>query len=123
MRSEHEITTIRCPESLRLFCALVDRMIPNGTSSFTKRFLRVITPQGRRTVECLGLDSPKHELRLEALGRLRKLRHEIIALKSSSDAGLSYLISERRAELLVAQRPSSQYSAMAKQFLLKNPIP
>jgi hypothetical protein len=96
---------------------------PQQHIEFHEEIPKGITVQGRSTIASLGLDSPKHELRLEALGRLRKLRDEIIVLKSNSNAGLEDLIRERRTELLIAQRPGSQFSAMARQFLHKYPIP
>jgi uncharacterized protein (TIGR02646 family) len=96
---------------------------PEHHIKFHEEVPKGITAKGRRTIECLGLDSPKHEPRLEALGRLRKLREEIIALKNSPDPGLKKLITEKRAALLVAKRPSSPYSAMVRHFLEKYPIP
>jgi uncharacterized protein (TIGR02646 family) len=96
---------------------------PEPHIEFHEEIPKGITPEGRTTIQCLGLDSPKHEPRLDALGRLRKLRNEIIVLKTSSGAGLRKMIRERRAALVIAKRASSPYCAMARQFLDKNPIP
>ena len=82
-----------------------------------------ITAEGRATIKYLGLDSAKHGLRLEALGRLRKLRDEIIVLKQYQIGDLAEMIRERRTELLLAQRPSAPFSMLARHYLRKNPIP
>jgi hypothetical protein len=96
---------------------------PDNHIEYHDEIPRGITGEGKATVLCLGLDSTQHELRLEALGRLRKLRDEIIALKCVSDPGIAALIRERRTALLLAQRPTSQFSMMARHYLQKNPIP
>jgi len=110
----YETPLILCPGS-------VDD--PDQHIEYHEEIPRGITAEGKATVELLGLDSAKHELRLEALGRLRKLRNEIIVLKCVSDPGIAEMIRERRTELLIAQRPSSQFSMMVKHYLQKNPIP
>lgn len=96
---------------------------PEQHIEFHDEIPKAITPQGKSTIEVLGLDSPKHESRLETLGRLRTLRDEIIVLKKFSQPQLAKLIREKRARLLVAQRPSSPFSAMAKHYIRNNPIP
>jgi uncharacterized protein (TIGR02646 family) len=96
---------------------------PDRHIEYHEEIPKGITIEGTATVEFLGLDSTKHELRLEALGRLRKLRDEIIVLKCVADPGVADMIRERRTELLLAQRPTSQFSMMAKHYLRRNPIP
>jgi hypothetical protein len=56
-------------------------------------------------------------------------RDEIIVLKNLSIADpaeiteVAKMIRDRRTELLIAQRSNSPFSAMAKRFLQRNPIP
>jgi len=96
---------------------------PEAHITFHDDIPKGITDLGRGTVEALRLDSDRHEMRLEALGKLRKLRDEIIALRSYDEPVLAELVRERRGALLIAQRASSPFSAMAKEFLHRNPIP
>jgi hypothetical protein len=110
-------------------------LCPDGTDDpelhidFHEEVPKGLTPRGRSTIEILGLDSPKHEPRLETLGQLRRTRNEIIALKNLSIndpaeiTEVTEMIRDRRARLLIAQRSSSPFSAMAKRFLERNPIP
>jgi uncharacterized protein (TIGR02646 family) len=96
---------------------------PDHHIEFHEEIPKGVTAEGRATIKLLGLDSAKHELRLEALGKLRKLRDEIIVLMRVQDDGLVEMISDRRTELLLAQRPNSPFSMMARHYLQKNPIP
>ena len=96
---------------------------PEQHIEFHDEIPKAITQQGKSTIVVLGLDHPKHESRLETLARLRMLRDEIIVLKSLSQPQLANLIRDKRAQLLVAQRPSSPFSSMAKHYIRNHPIP
>ena len=96
---------------------------PDQHIEFHEEIPKGVTPKGRATIKFLGLDSAKHELRLEALGKLRKLRDEILILKRCHGGDLAELIRDRRTELLLAQRPNAPFSMLAKHYLRKNPIP
>lgn len=78
---------------------------------------------GRCTIEVIGLGCPQREDRLEYLNYLRKLRNQIIVLiKDGPTHATKQIINENYRELLIAQRRSSKYSAMARTFMAKNPI-
>jgi uncharacterized protein (TIGR02646 family) len=82
-----------------------------------------LTELGRKTIEVLGLDSPKHGGRLRHLSKIREARKLYMLYVGSADHE-----KRRHAEIarnLVEQavRPDEPYSAMIAAYLEANPLP
>jgi len=82
-----------------------------------------LTPLGRRTIEVLGLDSPKHGPRLKHLADISRAREVSIDLMDSVDPKLREHAEHFRNFVETAVLPEKQYSAMVAAYLETNPLP
>ena len=82
-----------------------------------------LTPLGRRTIELLGLDSPKHTGRLRRLAEVRLEREVCTRFTNSTDPDERLLAQKARGLVEEAMRPTSPYSAMIAAYMEANPLP
>jgi len=82
-----------------------------------------LTKLGRRTIEVLHLDSPKHELRLKHMADITRARELSIDLMDSSNPKLRQHAEHFRNFVETAVLPEMQYSAMVAVYLETNPLP
>jgi hypothetical protein len=82
-----------------------------------------LTPLGRKTIEVLGLDSPKHELRRDYLEDIKRRRELSIRLMRSADPLFRNYAEIERKFVEEAVRPEKPFSAMTAAYLEANPLP
>jgi hypothetical protein len=82
-----------------------------------------LTPLGRKTIELLGLDSPKHGGRLRELDRVRLASRLYILDSASGDPERRRRADFARIFVEQAVRPDRPYSAMIAAYLEANPLP
>ena len=82
-----------------------------------------LTPLGRKTIEVLGLDSPKHEPRLTHLREIERDRELSIELAGNVNPKLRQHADRFRRIVEDAVRPEQPYSAMVSAYLEANPLP
>jgi uncharacterized protein (TIGR02646 family) len=82
-----------------------------------------LTALGRKTIEVLGLDSPKHECRLEHFKMIREFRKISIDLMDSNDPAAQRWSEYFRKIVEDAVQPDKPYSAMVTAYLATNPFP
>jgi hypothetical protein len=82
-----------------------------------------LTPLGRKTIEVLGLDSPKHGLRRDYLEKIHQARELSIDLVGSVEPKLRQHAAHFRDFVEKAVRPEKPYSAMVAAYLEANPLP
>lgn len=81
------------------------------------------TPLGRKTIEVLGLDSPKHGLRSRHLAKIG-VEHAVCVLYSvSTDLEKRHSAETSRKFIEEAVFPDKPYSAMVAAYLEANPLP
>jgi uncharacterized protein (TIGR02646 family) len=82
-----------------------------------------LTEIGRKTIEVLRLDSPKHGLRLKHLTEIIRARELAIDLMGNDNPKLHQHAEKFRTFVERAVLPEMQYSAMAAAYLNANPLP
>lgn len=82
-----------------------------------------ITPLGRKTIEVLKLDSPKHGFRLARLDAIRRAREMYTYLVGKDDPMALHFVEGLRTFVEEAVRPDMPYSAMVAVYLQANPLP
>jgi len=82
-----------------------------------------LSGKGRRTIDILGLDSPKHEMRREHFERIRIARSMAVDLTHSNDPLARGYAGAAKALLQKAVQIDEPYSAMVLDYLAANPIP
>jgi len=82
-----------------------------------------LTALGRKTIEVLGLDSPKHECRLKHFQMIREFREISIELMDSDDPKARQRAEFFRKIVEDAMLPDKPYSAMVVAYLEANPLP
>ncbi len=81
------------------------------------------TPEGRETVEVLGLARTDHEIRLRLLNQLRRSHKVVVDHRHDLSPAALEFVTEARGFIARAVRPEAPFSAMAMAFVERNPIP
>jgi uncharacterized protein (TIGR02646 family) len=82
-----------------------------------------LTSLGRTTIEVLGLDSPKHGLRLRHLDKIRAAHAVCLLYAGSADPEKRRRAEIARSLVEKAVRPEEPYSAMIAAYLEANLLP
>jgi uncharacterized protein (TIGR02646 family) len=82
-----------------------------------------LTPLGCKTIEVLGLDSPKRTLRARRIAKIRADHAVCVLYSNSADPEERNKAATARNFIEEALRPHMPYSAMVADFLAENPLP
>lgn len=96
---------------------------PRGHIEFNEEVPVGKTPEGRKTVETLGLARKEHEVRLRLLDQLKSCRKVVATYCNDPSAAALEFVAEARGIIARAIRPEAPFSAMAMAFVERNPIP
>jgi uncharacterized protein (TIGR02646 family) len=96
---------------------------PRDHIKFHQEIPKGRTRRGKTTIAVIGLDRQDHELRLQAYTDLKDIRLQIQRWSGKRALAAKDIVRRASAVLENAVRPSSPWSAMAQDFLAKNPIP
>jgi len=114
MRLEDEVPSILKPD------AIGD---PSDHIKFLEDVPDGLTELGRKTIQVLGLNSPKHSHLRKILNEIRAERNELIKLMTIDHPMAREIAQTRRKSVQEAILPNKPYSAMAVAFLKANPLP
>jgi uncharacterized protein (TIGR02646 family) len=81
------------------------------------------TGLGRKTIDILRLDSPKHKRGDYLKEEIEKRRKFYMDLRENPDPVVQCYVEEARRFLEGAVKPKRKYSAMVADYLEKNPLP
>jgi hypothetical protein len=96
---------------------------PRDCIKFHEDVPRGINKVGRITIETMGLDRKDHEPRRKRFEDLQLLRNKIVQWRNDPTVAAQHIVTEARAILEAATRPSAPWSAMAQDYLQANPVP
>jgi uncharacterized protein (TIGR02646 family) len=96
---------------------------PRDHIEFYKEVPRGKTRRGKVTVAALGLSRSEHEPRLTRYVELEDLRNEVLRWQNDPSVAAQHLVSKCRALLIRATQANAPWSAMAQDYLSKNPLP